>query len=273
MGEAHRRGHRSPAHEVDPRRRPFRSREGEGPDPRVPGGAQAQPLREGAHPVLRRPAGRGQDVAGQVDRDVPRPQVRPRLPRRHARRGRDPRPPAHLHRRPPRPGHPGPAPRRVEEPGVHPRRDRQAGLGLQGRPGLGAARGARPRAEQHVPRPLSRRPLRSLGGAVHHDGERPRPGPARAARPHGGARAAGLHGRGEAQDRRRAPGREAGAEPRPDARVHRLLERRAAHGDPRLHAGGRGAEPGARDRRPVPEGGAAAGRGPRAARHRVAGSS
>ena len=72
------------------------------------------------------------------------------------------------------------------------------GLGLPRRPGLGAARGARPGAEQHVPRPLPRRAVRPLGGAVHHDGERPRPGPAGAARPHGGARAARLHRGGEA---------------------------------------------------------------------------
>ena len=257
------------AHEGHPRRRPLGPREGQGPDPRVPGGAQAQPRREGADPLLRGAARRGQDVAGQVDRHVARPQVRPRLARRHARRGRDPRPPAHLHRRAARPGHPGPAPRRVEEPGVHPRRDRQAGLGLPRRPGVGAARGARPGAEQHVPRPLPRRAVRPLGGAVHHDREHPRPGPAGAARPHGGARAARLHRGGEAPDRRRAPGREAGAEPRPDARVHRLLGRRPAHRDSRLHARGRRAEPRARDRRPLPEGGADAGRGPRGARHRV----
>ena len=103
------------------------------------------------------PARRRQDVAGAVDRHVARPQVRARVARRHARRGRDPRPPPHLHRRAARPDHPGAAPRRDQEPGVHPRRDRQAGLRLPRRPGVGAARGAGPRAELHVPRPLSRR--------------------------------------------------------------------------------------------------------------------
>ena len=42
-----------------------------------------------------------------------RPEVRPHVARRHARRGRDPRPPAHLHRGAARPDHAGAAPRRV----------------------------------------------------------------------------------------------------------------------------------------------------------------
>ena len=132
-------------------------------------------------------------------------QVRPHLARRHARRGRDPRPPPHLHRRPARADHPGPAPRGDEEPGLHARRGRQARLGLPRRPGVGAARGARPRAEQHVPRPLPRRAVRPVRGAVHHDGERARPDAAGAARPHGGARAPRLHRGGEAPDRAGAP--------------------------------------------------------------------
>ena len=44
-------------------------------------------------------------------------------------------------------------------------------VGLPGRPGGGAARGARPGAEQHVPRPLPRDPLRPLARAVHRDGQ------------------------------------------------------------------------------------------------------
>ena len=95
------------------------------------------------------PPGRRQDVAGAIDRQLDRPQVRPRLARRHARRGGDPRPPPHLHRRAAGTGHPGAAPRRVEEPGLHPRRDRQARVRFPRRPGVGAARGPRSRAEQH----------------------------------------------------------------------------------------------------------------------------
>ncbi len=207
VGEEDRGGHRPQADQGRPRRRPLRPREGEGPDPRVPGGPQAEPRDEGADPLLRRPARGGQDLAGQVDRHLARPQVRPHLARRHARRGRDPRAPPHLHRRAARPDHPGAPPRRVEEPGLHPRRDRQARVRLPRRPGVRAARGARPRAEQHVPRPLPRRAVRPVGGAVHHHGERPRPGSARPARPHGSAGASRLHRGGEAQDRAGAPGR------------------------------------------------------------------
>ena len=75
---------------------------------------------------------------------------------------------------------------------------------------LRAARGARPGAEQHLPRPLPRRAVRPVGGAVHHHGQRARPGSAGAARPHGGARDPRLHRGREAEDRARAPGREAG---------------------------------------------------------------
>ena len=148
------------------------------------------------------PPGVGKTSLAKSIADRARPQVRARVARRHARRGGDPRAPAHLHRRAAGPGHPGAAPRRVEEPGVHPRRDRQARLRLPRRPGVGAPRGARPRAEQHVPRPLPRRAVRPVRGALHHDGQRARPDPARAARPHGGARASRLHRGGEAEDRR-----------------------------------------------------------------------
>ena len=90
-----------------------------------------------------------------------RPQVRPHLARRHARRSRDPRPPPHLHRGAARPGGAGPAPRRVAQPGLRPRRDRQAGRRLPRRPGLGAARGPRSGAERRLPRSLPRRAVRS----------------------------------------------------------------------------------------------------------------
>ena len=63
-------------------------------------------------------------------------------------------------------------------------------------------------------------------GPVHHDGERARPGPAGAPRPHGGARARGLHRGGEADDRDRAPRRQAGREPRPHRRADALRRRR-----------------------------------------------
>ena len=128
--QADRRSHRPAEDQGGARRRSLGPREGQGPHPRVPRGAQAESRREGPDPLLRRPSRRRQDVAGAVDRRVARPQVRARVARRHARRGRDPRPSPHLHRRAARPDHPGAAPRRVEEPGVHPRRDRQARLRL-----------------------------------------------------------------------------------------------------------------------------------------------
>ena len=96
------------------------------------------------------PAGRRQDVARPVDRQARGAQVRPPLPRRRARRGGDPRPPPHLRGRPARPLHPEHEEGRHQEPGHDARRDRQARRGLPRRPVGGAARGARPGAEQHA---------------------------------------------------------------------------------------------------------------------------
>ena len=202
--EAHRRSDRSGAHEGGARRRSLGAREGQRPHSRIPRGAQAQPDDEGTDPVLRRTSGSRQDVAREVDRQLARSQVRSRVARRHARRGGDPRASPHLHRRAAGPGHSGAAPRRVEEPGVHPRRDRQARLRFPRRPELGAARGARSGAEQHVPRSLPRRAVRSVGGPVRDDGERARHDSAAAARQNGSARAARLYRRREAQDRDRS---------------------------------------------------------------------
>ena len=85
-------------------------------------------------------------------------------------------------------------------------------------------------------------------GAVHHDGERARSGSAGAARPHGSARDRRLHGRREAEDRRRSPGRQTGEEPRPDAGVHPVHRPGAASGDPRIHPRSRRPQPGTRNR-------------------------
>ena len=83
------------------------------------------------------------------------------------------------------------------------------------------------------------------------------PIPPRAEGPDGGARDRRLHRGGEAGDRHRPSGREAGEESRADAGGHPVHARRAAPGDSRLHARSRRAEPRARDRRALPEGGAA----------------
>ena len=94
------------------------------------------------------PPGRRQDVARQVDRARHRPQVRARLARRRARRGRDPRPPPHLHRRAARQDHPVDEEGRLGQPGLPARRGRQDVDRLPRRSVVGAARGARSRAEQ-----------------------------------------------------------------------------------------------------------------------------
>ena len=150
------------------------------------------------------PPGRRQDLARALDRARDGPRVRAHQRRRRARRGRDPRPPAHLHRRDAGRDRPRAARRGLREPRVHDRRDRQDGLGLPRRPGQRDARGARPRAELDLPRPLPRRPLRPLARDVHHDGEHARHDPRPAARPDGDHPARRLHGGGEAPDRHSA---------------------------------------------------------------------
>ncbi len=206
------------------------------------------------------PSRRGQDVARQVHCEVARPQVRPGVPRRHARRSGDPRAPSDLHWRAAGADHAGAAAGGVEEPGVHPRRDRQAGLRFPRRPLVRAARGARPGTEQHVPRSLSRRAVRPERGPLHHDSERARSDSSAAARPDGSARDRRLHRRREAEHRDRPPDREAGEEPRADARLHPIHSRRAPSVDSRIHARGRRAEPGTRNRSALPQGRASPGR-------------
>ncbi len=102
----------------------------------------------------------------------------------------------------------------IQESRVHAGRDRQARHGFPRRPRLGAARGARSRAERGVPGPLRRRRVRSLEDPVHHDGQRARPGAAGASRPDGDHRDRGLHRRGEDPHRQEAPRAQAGEGPR-----------------------------------------------------------
>ena len=228
VGQAHRRQPRPRPRAGSPRRRPLRHRQGQGADPRVPGRAQAQAGRHRlVDHVLRRPARRRQDVAGPLDRALDGPEVRAHQRRRRPRRGRDPRPPPHLHRRDARDDHPRAPRRRREQPAVHDRRDRQDGRGLPRRPGLGDARGARPRAELDVPRSLPRRAVRPLARPVHHDREHARHDPAAAARPDGDHPARRLHRGGEAPDRQALPGAAAGGPIRTQALADRLHRRRA----------------------------------------------
>ena len=160
------------------------------------------------------PPGVGKTSLGKSIASAPGAQVPPPEPGRHARRGGDPRAPPHLHRRPARADHPGPAARREQEPGHHPRRGRQDRRRLPRRPLLGAAGGARPRAEQQLQGPLHRPALRPLGGAVHHHRQHPRHRAARPAGPHGGDPAGRLHRGGQAPHRPPPHPAEAAREPR-----------------------------------------------------------
>ena len=262
MGEALRGAARPEARARDPRRRPRRPRRRQGAHRRVPGRAQAAPGARhrrgpalGRDPHPRRSSGNGQDVDRRVDRARAGPRVRPHVARRRARRGRDPRPPPHLHRRDARPDRPGAARRGNDEPGDHARRGRQGRRRLARRSVGGAARGARPGAEPHVPRPLPRRRARPVAGAVHRHGERRRDDPGAAARPHGSHPLRRLHRRGEGRDRARLP-------------VAAQLERNGLRHDEveittsvlrtvvvRLHARGRRAAARARARQDAAQGG------------------
>ena len=186
-------------------RGPLRPGGGEGAHPRRPGGAEAEPEGQGADPLLRRPSRRRQDLAGPVDRPRPGPQVRAAEPGRAARRGGAARPPADLHRRHARPHPPGAAAGRRQQPGADARRGGQARPRLPRRPGQRAAGGARPGPEQHVPRQLPRSAVRSVEGAVHHDGQRAGHDPAAAAGPHGASAPFRLQRRGKGRDRGALP--------------------------------------------------------------------
>ena len=214
----HRRGAR------DPRRGPRRPVRREGPDRRVPrrpqaaSGARARTVvrpRLGRDPHAGRTPGRRQDVARRVRGARARTQVRPGLARRDPRRGRDPRAPAHLRRRAAGPHRACPEGGRHEEPGDDARRGRQGRRRLARRPLERAARGARPRPEPHVPRPLPRGRPRPVRGAVHRDRQRGRDDPGPAARPDGGHPARRLHRGREGRDRARPPARTAGGAQRP----------------------------------------------------------
>ena len=89
------------------RQRSLRAGEGQGTDRRISRGPAALAQAEGADHVPRRPAGRRQDVAGQIGRAGHRARVHPHLAGRGPRRGRDPRPPADLHRLDARQDHSG----------------------------------------------------------------------------------------------------------------------------------------------------------------------
>ena len=145
------------------RRGPLRHRAGQGPHPRVPRGAQAQAGRARLDPLLRRPARRRQDLAGPLDR----PRARAASSSASAPAACATRPRSAATAAPTSARCPATIIRALRDagsrqPAVHDRRDRQDGRGLPRRSGQRDARGARPRAERDVPRPLPRRAVRPL---------------------------------------------------------------------------------------------------------------
>ena len=237
------------ARRADPERRPLRAREGQGADPGVPGRPAARPEDQGLDHLLRRTSGRRQDVARQVDRPVPEPPVRAPLARRRARRGRDPGPPAHLHRRLPGPDHPDDEEGGRGQPRVPAGRSGQDVLRLPGRPGRGAARGARPGAEPLLRRPLPRRRVRPLEGHVHRHGQHRRSDPAGPEGPDGADPALRLHAQREDRHRPPVPRRQAARGQRAEGRPDRDRGRHRPVGHRALHARSRRPQPRARDRR------------------------
>ena len=200
------------------------------------------------------PPGVGKTSLGKSIAKATGPRVRARVARRRARRGRDPRPPAHLYRLDARQDHPVDAQGEDLEPAVPARRGRQDGRRFPRRSVLGAARGARSGAEQHVQRPLSRGRLRSLQRDVHHHGEHAQH-PAAPDGPHGDHPHRRLHREREGGDRAQAPDpeRDHQARARHEGMVDR--RRRAQAADPPLHAGSRRAQSRARAVHAVAQGG------------------
>ena len=129
------------------------------------------------------------------------------------------------------------------------------GVGLPGRSRLGDAGSPRPRAALELPRPLSGPAVRPLEGAVHLHRQYARHDPWATPRPDGRDPALRLHARGEARDRQALPRPEAAGSPRAEALVARDPRSRAAARGHRVHARGRGSQPGAADRDALPQGG------------------
>ena len=141
-----------------------------------------------------------------------------------------------------------------DQSAVPARRDRQDGLRLPRRSGGGAARGARPRAERHVQRPLPRGRLRPVERDVRDDGEHAQHS-AGAHGPHGDHPSRRLHRGREDRDRQAPPDPRPAPGARPRGRGVDDRRRGASGARPPLHARSRRALARARDRQARPQGG------------------
>ncbi len=221
------------------RRGPLRPEGDQGTDHRTTGRAQAQPRRQGAHPLLRRPAGRRQNVARPVDRPGVGAQVRADEPGRHARRIGAARTSPHVHRRHARPHSAGHSPLRRAQPALDAGRSRQAGARLSRRSFGGAVGDSRSGAEPRVSRQLPEPAVRLVANLLHRHGQHARHDSPAAAGSDGNPPAYRLQRGGEDANRPALPDRAAIEANRTLHRTNPNSRRYAASRHHTLHARGR----------------------------------